>query len=38
MTQLTEAKLGSKGLDTRQEDIMMGNFEEYALVLSFDLP
>ncbi|RWW08163.1 hypothetical protein GW17_00028417 [Ensete ventricosum] len=35
--QLAEAKLGSKGLSTRQEDVEAGTLEEYATVLPFKL-
>ena len=37
-TQFAEAKLGSEGLSTRQEDAEAGTFEEYATVLPFKLP
>ena len=36
-TQLAEAKLGSEGLGTGQEDMEVGTLEEYALVLPFKL-
>ena len=36
-TQLAEAKLGSEGLSTGQEDAEAGTLEEYATVLSFEL-
>ncbi|RRT48557.1 hypothetical protein B296_00052998 [Ensete ventricosum] len=35
--QLTEAKLGSKGLSSGQENTETGTLEEYAIVLSFEL-
>ncbi|RZS00211.1 hypothetical protein BHM03_00029873 [Ensete ventricosum] len=37
VTQLAEAKLGSEGLSTGQEDTEAGTLEEYAIVLSFEL-
>ena len=37
-TQFAEAKLGSEGLSTRQEDAEAGTLEEYATVLPFKLP
>ena len=36
-TQFAEAKLGSKGLSTGQDDVEVGTLEEYATVLSFKL-
>ena len=36
-TQLAEAKLGSKGLGTGQEDAEAGTLEEYSTMLSFKL-
>ena len=38
VTQFTEAKLGSEGLSTGQEDVEAGTLEEYATVLPFKLP
>ena len=37
-TQFAEAKLGSEGLSTGQEDAEAGTLEEYATVLPFKLP
>ncbi|THU50770.1 hypothetical protein C4D60_Mb06t23820 [Musa balbisiana] len=37
-TQFAEAKLGSEGLGTEQEDAEAGTLEEYATVLPFKLP
>ena len=37
-TQFAEAKLGSKGLNTGQEDAEAGTLEEYTTVLPFKLP
>ncbi|THU58745.1 hypothetical protein C4D60_Mb03t17650 [Musa balbisiana] len=37
-TQFTEAKLGSEGLSTGQEDVKVSTLEEYAIVLPFKLP
>ena len=36
-TQFAEAKLGSEGLSTGQEDAEVGTLEEYAIVLPFEL-
>ena len=36
-TQFAEAKLGSEGLNTGQEDAEAGTLEEYTTVLSFKL-
>ena len=36
-TQLAEAKLGSEGLSTGQEDAEASTLEEYAIVLPFKL-
>ena len=38
VTQLAEAKLGSEGRDTGQEDTVVGTLEEYVAVSSFELP
>lgn len=37
MTQLANVKLGSKGLDTGQENVEMDTLEEYATILLFVL-
>ncbi|THU48035.1 hypothetical protein C4D60_Mb09t21980 [Musa balbisiana] len=37
-TQFAEAKLGSEGLGTGQEDAEAGTLEEYVTVLPFKLP
>ena len=37
-TQFAEAKLGTEGLSTGQEDSEVGTLEEYAIVLPFKLP
>ena len=37
-TQFAEAKLGSEGLSTGQEDTKVGTLEEYATMLPFKLP
>ena len=37
-TQLAEAKLGSEGLGTGQEDTEEGTLKEYTTVLPFKLP
>ena len=36
-TQFAEAKLGTEGLSTGQEDAEAGTLEEYATVLPFEL-
>ncbi|RWV86098.1 hypothetical protein GW17_00052042 [Ensete ventricosum] len=38
LRQLAEAKLRLEGINTGQEDVEVGTFEEYAAMLPFELP